>query len=137
MNRIMLTNVEIIKIWDCDDTPEDPSVTLLLRDVVDSHLIYFQATFRAYAAIIVKQTLTEGNLIDISGNMWIKTCTTQFGEKGYIAVLNNPSEVCKLSLHAYIDLSDKTAVSSAESYQDDDEILPFWCEAEPGEEPYD
>ena len=105
MNKIFLNNVEIVKIWTAD-TSKGPAVNLSLRDVIGTHPVNFRVTFWGQDAIKVQQSLTVGDYIDITGNMWIKSFKSQTGKDYSIAVIENPTDLSKLSLHTHIDLSD-------------------------------
>ena len=126
MNRITVTHAEIIKIQSTE-TPKDTVVTLFLRDVIGTHPICFQATFHGHAAITVTQALTVGDCIDISGSIWVKHCRTANNEANVVAIIENPANLYKLSLHTRIDLSDHADDPPGWLFPEDDgeETIPF------------
>lgn len=123
MNKITLTHVEIIKIWG-SETSKNKAINLSLRDFVGTHPVYFQTTFYGQAAITVEQTLTVGDYIDISGNIWVKPFKTSNDNDGFIVVIDNPVDLFKLSLHTHIDLSGPTYDYPKQLF-DNEDVIPF------------
>ena len=114
MNQVIVKNAEITKTWEAT-TPRGPVMNMIFRDTTGSHAVYFQTAFWGQEAVIAKQSLKKGDLICITGNMWIKSQQTQAGKESFVAILEKPRDVHKLSA-TYLDLSDNGSIQSQKPY---------------------
>ncbi len=106
MNRIHLENVEITKMKEFE-TANGTGINLTLRDSVGSRTVYYQTAFYGDQAIVVKQSLTVGDIINVSGTMWVKLFTSKTGKDGFNLILENPANLYKQSLYTRIAMPER------------------------------
>ena len=120
MNKISINNAYITKIKTFS-TQKGPGLDVEIRDKVGPRKVFFLLVFYDDAALRVQGHLSEGDYIDVTGNLWVRPHDGHFD-----MILDNPLNIYNHTRCVSVDSAGNMGLSvQSKKPEVEDDGLPF------------